>query len=159
MARWERMFRNRDDSWWKNGVNFTCIPDCGRCCDEPGGIVYLSREDATRIAKNFDMTVKDWLSKNCRTTLDGRFVLESKPEDGRCIYLAPDKTCTIYEVKPSQCSAFPFWRENLVSDRAWQKTKAMCPGIDHPDAIVIDGNAIWVKLEQDRIAEDGFKFI
>ena len=153
------MFRNRDDSWWKNGVNFTCIPDCGRCCDEPGGIVYLSREDATRIAKNFDMTVKDWLSKNCRTTLDGRFVLESKPEDGRCIYLAPDKTCTIYEVKPSQCSAFPFWRENLVSDRAWQKTKAMCPGIDHPDAIVIDGNAIWVKLEQDRIAEDGFKFI
>ena len=30
---------------------------------------------------------------------------------------------------------------------------------DHPDAIVIDGNAIWVKLEQDRIAEDGFKFI
>ena len=24
---------------------------------------------------------------------------------------------------------------------------------------VIDGDTIWVKLEQDRIAEDGFRFI
>tara|TARA_B100001750_G_scaffold237380_1_gene242408 strand:- start:8259 stop:8738 length:480 start_codon:yes stop_codon:yes gene_type:complete len=159
MARWERMFRNRDDGWWKNGINFTCIPECGRCCDEPGGIVYLSREDATRIAKHFDMTLKDWLSNHSRTTHDGRFVLESKPEDGRCIYLSGDKSCSIYSVKPSQCSAFPFWRENLVSNRAWEKTKGMCPGIDHPDAIVIDANTIWVKLEQDRVAEDGFRLI
>ena len=159
MERWKRMFSDRDEGWWNNGVNFVCIPECGQCCDEPGGIVYLSQEDATRIAEHYNVELKEWLTKHCRTTHDGRFVLESNPEDGRCIYLTADKACSIYEVKPSQCSAFPFWRENLVSDRAWRKTKRMCPGIDHPEAILIDGDEIWLKLEQDSLAEEGFRMI
>ena len=138
MARWERILRKRDANWWDQGVHFTCLPDCGKCCDEPGGIVFLSRNDAERIAKHFNLDLKEWIKNHCRTSHDGRFILESKPEDGRCIYLNKDKKCDIYEVKPSQCSAFPFWGENLISERSWSKTKQICPGIDYPDAILID---------------------
>jgi hypothetical protein len=121
--------------------------------------VYLSREDAERIAKHLDINLKQWLTENCRTSFDGRFVLQSDPGDGRCIYLTGEKSCSIYEVKPAQCSAFPFWRENLVSERSWEKTKALCPGIDHADAIIIHGESIKLNLEADRIAEKGFRFI
>jgi len=159
MSRWKRRFASKEAPWWESGVNFICVPDCGRCCDEPGGIVYLSREDAERIANHFQVSLKQWLAENCRTSFDGRFVLESKPEDGRCIYLTGEKMCSIYEVKPAQCSAFPFWRENLVSGRSWEKTKELCPGIDHVDAIEIKGDFIKLNLEADRIAEKGFRFI
>ena len=37
------------DAWWANGVHFQCQPDCGRCCDEPGGIVYLAPTDGEDI--------------------------------------------------------------------------------------------------------------
>ncbi len=159
MSKWARRFNIENDAWWNKGVNFTCLPDCGRCCDEPGGIVYLSREDADRIAAHFTKPLKEWLAESCRTTFDGRFALESKPEDGRCIYLTDGKVCSIYEVKPAQCSAFPFWRENLVSQRAWVKTKKICPGINHQDSIKIGADEIKVNLEADLIAEKGFRRI
>ncbi|MBT4059858.1 MAG: YkgJ family cysteine cluster protein [Euryarchaeota archaeon] len=159
MTKWNNRFRPPKDEWWSKGIDFTCLPECGRCCDEPGGIVYLSRQDAERIAEHQEMSLVSWLEKFCRTTYDGRFVLESKPSDGRCIYLTSEKVCTIYEVKPAQCSAFPFWGENLVTDRAWQKTKTICPGIDHPDAIMIDGDMIKLKLEADKAAEKGFRMV
>jgi Fe-S-cluster containining protein len=157
MARYERMYRDRGDEWWGSGVNFTCLPNCGKCCDQPDGIVYLSEEDADRIAAHHGIPTAEWLANDCRRTHDGRWVLESNPEDGKCIYLNDDKTCRIYEKKPAQCSAFPFWRENMVSDRSWRKTKAICPGIDHPEAIVIDGDTIRFHLEADLHAERGFR--
>ena len=47
-------------AWWADGVHFTCQPDCGRCCDEPGGIVYLSRNDAKRLAEHANLSVRDF---------------------------------------------------------------------------------------------------
>ena len=64
MAKWKRKFGSREDPWWERGGNFICVPDCGRCCDDPGGIVYLSREDAERIAKHLKVSLKQWLSEN-----------------------------------------------------------------------------------------------
>ena len=44
-------------AWWADGVHFSCQPDCGRCCDEPGGIVDLSRVDAQRLADHAGLSV------------------------------------------------------------------------------------------------------
>ena len=57
--------------WWMSGVPFSCQPNCGKCCDEPGGIVYLRPEDAQTLANHHDMEVKDWLERDCRQTMDG----------------------------------------------------------------------------------------
>ena len=78
-------------AWWAEGVQFTCQPDCGRCCDEPGGIVYLSRNDVERLAQHANLTVPEYLKKDCTTTLDGRYVLRSNQSDGICIYLDENK--------------------------------------------------------------------
>ena len=86
--------------WWITGVKFSCQTGCGKCCDEPGGIVYLSRHDAKRISSSMGMSVDDWLARDCKQTYDGRYILKSRKSDGICIYLSEDKTCNIYQNRP-----------------------------------------------------------
>ena len=139
------------------GVAFSCQDNCGRCCDEPGGIVYLSITDAERIAQAHDMDVESWLERDCRQTLDGRYILKSRPVDDVCIYLDEKKQCSIYSVRPQQCAAFPWWSENLATDRAWKETKESCPGLTAEDAIVIDGQNIRIHMFADRESTKGFR--
>ena len=143
--------------WWMKGVEFSCQEGCGRCCDEPGGIVYLSPRDAERISQSHEMNVEDWLERDCRKTLDGRYVLKSRPVDEVCIYLDENKQCSIYSVRPQQCAAFPWWGENLATERAWKKVKEECPGLTAEDAIVIDGETIRIQVFADRESTKGFR--
>ena len=65
--------------WWMAGVPFSCQPNCGKCCDEPGGIVYLRPEDAEIMSSHHNLQVEEWLERDCRQTLDGRWILKSDP--------------------------------------------------------------------------------
>ncbi|MGY8670310.1 MAG: YkgJ family cysteine cluster protein [Candidatus Poseidoniales archaeon] len=143
--------------WWMEGVSFQCQPDCGRCCDEPGGIVYLAKEDAVRLAEHHSLGVKEWLERDCHTTLDGRFILDSDAETDICIYLDSNKKCSVYDARPDQCRAYPWWIENLASQRTWSKTMDECPGIEAEDAFVIDGQIIRMHVMADRNASRGFR--
>jgi len=154
MARWGRKAKK---PWYSEGVPFTCLPGCGRCCDQPGGVVYLTKDDAKRVAEHLKMDVEEWLERDCRRSSDGRWVLSSNKKDGSCIYLQEDRGCGIYPSKPAQCSAFPWWNENMRSDRDWRKTVALCPGLVHPDAEVISLPVIQMHLEADAEAEKGFR--
>ncbi len=143
--------------WWITGVKFSCQTGCGKCCDEPGGIVYLSRHDAKRISSSMGMSVDDWLARDCQQTYDGRYILKSRKSDGICIYLSEDKTCNIYQNRPQQCAAYPWWSENLATDRSWQQTRLECPGLTAEDAIIVDGNTIKIHVLADRQSTKGFK--
>lgn len=143
--------------WWESGIKFTCLPNCGKCCNEPNGIVYLSLKDMTRLAAFQKLSLSEWIKRDCRKTMDGRYVLKSKPEDLICIYLDDDLNCTVYDSKPDQCSAFPWWDENLVDEKSWNKVKNICPGIEHPDALIIDKKTIQFWVEADKISEKGVR--
>ena len=145
--------------WWMDGVAFKCQANCGRCCDEPGGIVYLSEKDALRISAHHTMDVKSWLERDCKQTLDGRYILKSRDIDDICIYLDENKQCTIYAVRPQQCAAFPWWGENLASERAWNRVVEECPGLTAEDAIIVDGNLIRIQVFSDRESSRGFRQI
>jgi len=146
---------DKQPAWWTEGVMFTCLPDCGRCCDEPDGLVYLSRDDVQRLAEYHGKEVEQWLESDCRKVHDGRWVLNSK-EDRTCIYIRGDKRCDVHKAKPAQCRAYPFWGENMKNDQSWQKTKQLCPGLDHHEAILIDGETIKLHLEADAHSEQSF---
>lgn len=149
--------RKSAEVWWSTGLHFSCQPQCGKCCDEPGGIVYLSPDDAKLLAQHHGMSVPEYLDRDCRRTLDGRFVIKSRPEDDICIYLNSEKQCEVYSSKPKQCTAYPWWGENLRSGRAWEKTKKLCPGIEAEDAILIDGETILLWVNEDLKASRGFR--
>lgn len=144
-------------AWWMDGVAFQCQPNCGKCCDQPGGYVYLAREDAERLAAHAQLSVDAWLERDARRTFDGRFVLKNKEETDICIHFNEQRQCDVYEVRPQQCRAFPWWPENLVTQGKWQKTKRSCPGIEAEDALIIDGQTIRFHLLADRIASQGFR--
>lgn len=143
--------------WWMDGVRFSCQANCGKCCDEPGGIVYLSPDDAQRLANHAGLSVETWLERDTRQTYDGRYVLKSREHDGICIHLNEHKQCNVYEVRPQQCRAFPWWGENLATASAWKKVKASCPGIDAEDALLIDGQTIRLNIFSDRTSTKGFR--
>lgn len=145
------------DAWWADGVSFQCQPDCGRCCDQPGGIVYLAPTDAEKLAEHAGMDVEAWLRRDCTKTLDGRYILRSRQGDGICIYLNEKKQCNVYQVRPQQCKAFPWWSENLRSKRSWNKVKESCPGLTADDAIIISGEEIKLHVQADRQSTRGFR--
>ena len=53
-------------TWWDSGLKFSCIPNCGKCCNEPDGIVYLSIKDMSRLASHHDLPLKEWINRDCR---------------------------------------------------------------------------------------------
>lgn len=144
-------------AWWSKGVHFKCQTQCGKCCDQPGGVVFLTKNDAQRIANHFELSFDEFLKTHCTASMNGRTVLRSNQNTGVCVFLTNEKQCSIYEVRPQQCKAFPWWAENLRSHRQWEETKASCPGIDAEDALFIDGKTIRMHVLADREASKGFK--
>ena len=54
-----------------------------------------------------------------------------------CIFLK-DKLCTIYPVRPLQCSTYPWW-PSLMDPISWGIEGAeVCEGFDHEDADPVD---------------------
>ena len=143
--------------WWDGGVNFACQPECGGCCDQPGGVVFLSRADIKRLSDRAGLDEEAWIRRDCTTSLNGRLVLRSRVSDGICIYLKGDKRCSVYEDRPQQCAAFPWWSENLRSMRAWRKVRRTCPGIDAPDALRVEGDVIRLHVARDLEAGRGVR--
>ena len=91
--------------WWMSGVPFSCQPNCGKCCDEPGGIVYLRTQDAQLLANHHEMKVTDWLERDCTQTMDGRYILKSDQYSDICIYLDEEKNALF--TKSAQHSVNP----------------------------------------------------
>ena len=98
------------------------------------------------LAASLGMSVPAFLRQYARR-LNGRWSLqERRTEHGLdCIFLdrgtLPGKAvCSVYETRPAQCSAWPFWKENLASPEAWEsaRRKTPCPGIGCGPRIMVD---------------------
>ena len=116
--------------FWKDGLQFAC-QRCGQCCCGEPGIVYFSPSEFDALcaflkkSKNLDrQTVSSEYMWRCRDSYTAR---DDFP-DGHCIFF--DHGCTVYDVRPSQCRDFPFWRQNLTSREAWDEAARRCPGMN-----------------------------
>ncbi len=117
-------------SFWENGLKFSCS-QCGKCCCGEPGVVYFNPEEFEKLvaflaAKGHSR--EEIVSQMMRPYKDS-YTARDDFEDGHCIFF--DHGCTVYEVRPSQCRDFPFWRCNLNSERAWLETAKDCPGMNH----------------------------
>ncbi len=108
----------KSEEFWHAGLRFEC-QGSGKCCTSRGeyGFVYITDVDLTRLASHLDMHRDDVVSEHCQRT-GGWLHLRDPQRD--CHFLA-DKRCGIYEGRPRQCRTWPFWRENLVDSRTWNR--------------------------------------
>ena len=130
MAKNERSGKtgNARDPWYVQGLQFECQPDCGACCTnhEDYAYVYIQSEEANRLAEFLELELEEFLERYAAVDDDELILRMDQPE---CPFL--DGThCTVYPVRPAQCSTFPFWVENLKTRRAWRRVARFCPGID-----------------------------
>jgi len=88
--------------------------------------VWLRIENMHQIAEFLRLQLRDFTKKYVRK-IGERWSLINAP-NGDCIFY--ESGCTIYQVRPTQCRTFPFWKENLEKPGNWQKTAKDCEGMN-----------------------------
>jgi uncharacterized protein len=91
-------------------IKHDCL-QCAACCKN-----YSPRfkaPDIKRISKYIGMKETEMMDKYLHRDADGDFVLNEKP----CTFLQSDNTCSIYEVRPSDCERFPYVQEDVFLKR------------------------------------------
>jgi Fe-S-cluster containining protein len=94
---------------------------CGACCRIPG-YVFLNEDEPRRIAAFLKISEEEFIEKYCEISATRRrLVLKCNPDES-CIMINGSNKCIIHEVKPSQCSGFPYTWQNSDSNE-------LCPGM------------------------------
>ncbi|HRS64292.1 MAG TPA: YkgJ family cysteine cluster protein [Spirochaetia bacterium] len=117
--------------FWNEGLQFTC-QRCSRCCRHDPGVVFLSAFEIITIARHLSCSVKAFLNQYCRPIYNAsgyRVSLQEK-QNFDCIFWESGTGCSIYTVRPIQCSTFPFWETLLRNKIIWDEEAKYCPGIN-----------------------------
>jgi uncharacterized protein len=116
---------------YENGLRFECTR-CSRCCRHTPGYVFLSEKDVARFTRALRVSRDEFLRTYCRRVSLGianRISLKEMPNYD-CVFWK-DGGCSVYEARPLQCRAYPFWSSNVASPEAWAEQARQCPGINH----------------------------
>jgi Fe-S-cluster containining protein len=149
-------------SFYDRGLLFSCRR-CSACCRYESGYVFLSRIDAAVLAGTLKMGYTEFMETCCRwiPSINGagegteRLSLKEKPNYD-CIFWGSfpgrDKSegCAVYESRPLQCRAFPFWHSALGSQGGWKKLALDCPGMN--SGTFHSGQEIeaWLEKQEDE---------
>lgn len=131
--------------WYQEGLKFKCT-ECGKCCTGKGGVVYLTYEEAQKIADHLELPLEKFLEQYTIQMLR-KLALIDRPRTDACIFLK-DKQCQIYKVRPTQCKTFPFWPSIVNSKESWDMASLSCEGINHEDAEKVPQTIIEEKLKE-----------
>ena len=98
---------------------------CAACCKN-----YSPRfktPDIKRISKHLGLKESVFIDRYLLLDAEGDYVVKSKP----CPFLGADNYCSIYEVRPSDCSRFPYTDEDVLLKRPaiTLKNSAFCPAV------------------------------
>ena len=116
--------------WFADGLRFTCTR-CSRCCRHETGYVFLSEKDIQRFSSYFSLNRNDFIEKYCIRVNFGfseRISLKEQ-ENFDCVFWKHG-ICSVYEARPLQCRAYPFWPQHLDSAESWNSLEKECPGIN-----------------------------
>ena len=124
--------------FFDKGLRFKCR-QCVHCCTGDPGTIYVNDEEIRSISRHLKMARNKFVQKYLYPFKDS-FSIREKP-NGDCVFYR--KTgCRIYSVRPQQCRTYPFWIENLRTEKRWQHTQKECPGAGrgrlYPKARILD---------------------
>jgi uncharacterized protein len=117
-----------DGRWYRDGLRFECS-SCGACCRTHGdyAFVFLADFDVVSMAAYLQQETVDFLNAHCKTDRDGWTYLTMT--EGDCNFLKGGNRCAVYQVRPKQCEAWPFWTENLDEETWNGPVRETCPGV------------------------------
>jgi Fe-S-cluster containining protein len=127
------MTNDDEGPWYADGLRFACT-GCGRCCTGGSGYVWVRVDEIVAMASALGMATDDFGRRYLRR-VDGRYALVDRP-GGDCVFL-DGKSCRVYETRPAQCRAFPWWPATLRSPGAWKRAAEGCEGISDLAPVVV----------------------
>ena len=138
--------------WYADGLRFQCT-QCGNCCTGPSGWVWFTDEEGSAMARRLGVDEKAFYERYARKVRGRWSLVETRTEHGYdCVFLdrksVPGKAiCSLYGARPMQCRTWPFWPENIRTERAWKEVKQVtpCPGM---------GRGKLIPVEEIRIQRD-----
>ncbi|WP_068470114.1 YkgJ family cysteine cluster protein [Candidatus Protochlamydia phocaeensis] len=136
-----------DDPWYRKGLSFKCT-GCGQCCTGAPGYIWVSEQEIEQIAAFLQISLHEFSQRYLRR-VKGKWSLLELPKTYDCVFLK-DKKCQIYPVRPTQCRTYPWWPQNLKSEKDWQEAAKICEGICL-DAPLVAFEAI----EEQRAIQEG----
>jgi len=136
--------------FFAQGLRFSCIR-CSACCRFESGFVYLSEKDTSLLAVALKINKMEFTEFYCRwipsENGDIQLSLKEKPNYD-CVFWVQDKGCSVYEARPLQCRAFPFWLSVLNDRNSWKSTARACPGMDKGTLHQEDSIREWLDMRQ-----------
>lgn len=86
-----------------------------KCCTGTSGDIIVQDQEIQNISKKLQIEEAVFRKEFLRETEEGKLSIREYslgPNNFACALLDPtDKTCTVYDVRPTQCRTFPFWEE------------------------------------------------
>lgn len=99
---------------------------CGHCCEGEGGIV-LGPRDTERLCQGLKLN-RDVFLKHYAVYRNGKQQVRTGT-DGNCVFFQSGKGCSVHDLKPDVCRAWPFFRGNMADAESLYLAKTFCPGI------------------------------
>ena len=117
-----KVLKNLPDLHEEAFSKIDCL-QCAACCKN-----YSPRfktPDVKRISRHLGMKESVFIETYLKVDEDGDFVVKSSP----CPFLGVDNFCSIYEIRPSDCSRFPYTDEDVIIKRQklTLKNASFCP--------------------------------
>ncbi len=102
---------------------FNCL-ECGDCCRTPG-YVYINPDELKKISEFLKMSIPRF--KKDYVVREGERIRFSEGYSDPCLFLEKGR-CSIYPVRPKQCTSFPFWLEYIKKGADRGYLKRLCGG-------------------------------
>lgn len=126
--------------WFKEGLRFSCVEGCARCCGGAPGDVFVNQQEMEAIAARMSLSLAEFERKYIRHYASGKRSIKEH-RNGDCLLLNENgKGCSVYEDRPSQCREYPFWPELLATPADWLKETQRCPGLN--EGVLYEGPQI-----------------
>lgn len=122
--------------WYHDGLRFECS-QCGNCCTGTPGFVWINDAELADIAQHLGKSIGEVRLMHTRLARGQLSLTEFA--NGDCTFFdGATRGCKIYPVRPTQCRTWPFWRSNIESPEAWERTATGCAGIGCGSLVTLD---------------------
>ena len=144
--------RSESDPFYSQGLRFSCTR-CSACCRFDSGFVFLSEKDASLLGSALHMESENFIETYCRwiPSINGEYQLSLKEKSNYdCIFWSkePNEGCQVYDKRPLQCRAFPFWNSVLNDKNSWRTAAQDCPGMDRGEHYSREEINKWLNMRQ-----------
>ncbi len=116
----------------REALRFECT-GCGACCVASGDYyVYVTKNEIEKIGDFLGLS-RAWFKRRYLQRLPDEGPEEgwvlAVSDDDLCVFLGKDRRCSVYSVRPAQCSSYPYWPEVVLRKSDWLRESRRCEGI------------------------------